>query len=118
MKNLLKDITTGRGEIPLFSSCTSFEYPESEYILYTGTPRLMFEVVDSIHTGDDTPRFFRFIEHNNGENDYLVLVDTFEEDGWFEGKGVEAVTEELEGVMDELEGWYVSEVIDLDSYED
>lgn len=117
MKELLKDITLGRSELPLFTSCTSFEYPESEYILYTGEPRMIFEVVDSIEEGDDTPRFFRFVEHNNGESDYLVVADTLDE-AWFEGKDVKDSTEHIENIMDALEGWYVSEVIDLDSYDE
>lgn len=117
MKQLFNDITTQRGELPAFTSCTSFEYPDSEFILFTGSPKLIFEVVDEIPTGDDTPRFFRFVEHNNGESDYLVIADTFE-DSWFEGKSVAEVTEHIEGVMDALEGWYVSEVIDLDSYDE
>ncbi len=117
MKQLLKDITTGRGELPLFTSCTSFEYPESEFILFTGSPKMIFEVVDEIPDGDDTPRFFRFVEHNNGDSDYLVVADTFEEE-WFDGKSVGEATEHLEGIMDALEGWYVSEVIDLDSYDE
>ncbi len=117
MKNLLKNITKGRGELPLFSSCTSFEYPDSEYILFTGSPKLVFEVVDEIEKGEDTPYFSRFVEHNNGDSDYLVLVDSFE-DEWFDGKSVEEVTEHIEGVMDALEGWYVSEIIDLDSYDE
>lgn len=117
MEQLLKDVTTSRGELPLFTSCTSFEYPDAEYILFTGEPKMMFEVVDEVPTGDDTPRFFRFVEHNNGDSDYLVAVDTFD-DRWFEGKTEPEVTEHLEGILDALEGWYVSEVIDLDSYDD
>lgn len=117
MKQLLKDITAQRGELPLFTSCTSFEYPESEYILFTGEPKMIFEVVEEIEEGDDTPRFFRFVEHNNGDSDYLVVADTLDEK-WFEGKEVAEVTEHIEGVMDALEGWYVSEVIDLDSYDE
>lgn len=116
MEQLLKDITKGRAELPLFTSCTSFEYPDSEYILFTGEPKMVFEVVDEVGTGEDTPRFFRFVEHNNGESDYLVLADTFSED-WFKGQNVDQVSEHIEGVMDALEGWYVSEVIDLDSYD-
>lgn len=117
MNKLLTDITTSRGELPLFTSCTSFEYPDSEYLLFTGEPKLVFEVLDEIPTGDDTPRYFRFVEHNNGENDYVVLVDTFS-DNWFEGKSETQINEHIEGVMDALEGWYVSEVIDLDSYDE
>lgn len=117
MKNLIADITTSRGELPLFTSCTSFEYPDSEFILFTGEPKLMFEVVDDIPTGDDTPRFFRHVEHNNGDEDFLVIADSLQ-DEWFEGKSVEEATEQIEGVMDALEGWYVSEVIDLDSYDE
>ncbi len=117
MKNLIKDITMGSGELPLFSSCTSFEYPDSEYILFTGSPKMIFEVVDEIPTGEDTPRFFRHVEHNNGESDFLIISDTFDRE-WFEGKSVAEATEHIEGVMDALEGWYVSEVIDLDSYDE
>lgn len=117
MKNLLADITTSRGELPIFTSCTSFEYPESEFILFTGEPKMIFEVVDEIPTGEDTPRFFRHVEHNNGDDDFLVIADSFD-DKWFEGKSVAEATEHIEGVMDALEGWYVSEVIDLDSYDE
>ncbi len=117
MKKLIEDITPDRGQLPLFSSCTSFEYPESEYILFTGEPKLMFEVVDEIPTGEQTPRFFRHVEHNNGESDFLVISDSFD-DKWFEGKSVSEATEHIEGIMDALEGWYVSEVIDLDAYDE
>lgn len=117
MKKLIESLTQGRGQLPLFTSCTSFEFPDSEFILYTGSPKMMFEVVDEIPTGEDTPRFFRFVEHNNGQEDYLIVADCFEEE-WFAGKSIEEVSEHIEGVMDALEGWYVSEVIDLDSYED
>ncbi len=117
MKNLLKEITTGRGELPPFSSCTSFEYPDSEFILFTGEPKMIFEVVDEIPTGEETPMFFRHVEHNNGDEDYLVVADVFEE-SWFEGKDVKEAADHIEGIMDALEGWYVSEVIDLDSYDE
>lgn len=117
MKQLIESLTEQRGALPLFSSCTSFEFPDSEYILYTGDPKMVFEVVDEIPTGDATPRFFRFVEHNNGQEDYLIVADCFDEK-WFEGKTVADVTEHIEGVMDALEGWYVSEVIDLDSYDE
>lgn len=117
MKDLLKEITTGRADLPLFTSCTSFEYPDNEYILFTGEPKMMFEVVDEVETGEDTPRFFRHVEHNNGDEDYLVVADTFDEK-WFEGKDVKEVSERIEDIMDALEGWYVSEVIDLDSYDE
>lgn len=117
MKQLLKDLTAQRGNLPLFTSCTSFEYPDSEYILFTGEPKMMFEVIDQIPTGDDTPRFFRFVEHNNGENDYLVVADVMD-DQWFASRSVEEAIEHIEGVIDALEGWYVSEVIDLDSYDE
>ncbi|MEG0601496.1 MAG: hypothetical protein RR465_05885 [Mucinivorans sp.] len=116
MKKLIESLTSGRGNLPTFTSCTSFEYPDSEYILYTGDPRMIFEVVDEIPTSEQTPRFFRFIEHNNGDQDYIVVADCFDEQ-WFAGKSVDEATEHIEAVMDALEGWYVSEVIDLDSYE-
>ena len=117
MKNLIQSLTGGRSELPLFSSCTSFEYPNSEYILYTGDPKMVFEVVDEIATGEDTPRFFRHVEHNNGEEDFLVVADCLDE-GWFAGKSVKEATEHIEGVMDALEAWYVEEVQDLEQYEE
>lgn len=116
MKSLIASLTQGRLELPLFSSCTSFEFPNSEYILYTGDPRMVFEVVDEIETGEDTPRFFRHVEHNNGESDFLVAVDCFDE-AWFADKDVKQATEHIEGVMDALEAWYVAEIEDLDQYE-
>lgn len=116
MKSLIESLTTGRGDLPLFSSCTSFEFPNSEYILYSGDPKLVFEVVDEIPTGEDTPRFFRHVEHNNGEEDFLVVADCFDE-GWFSGRSVAEATEHIEGVLDALEAWYVAEVEDLDQYE-
>ncbi len=117
MEKLIKEITIGRDDLPLFSSCTSFEHPESEYILFTGEPKMVFEVVDDLEGKATESRFTRFVEHNNGQSDHLVLVDTFDPE-WFSTKSEDEAVEHIQGVMDALEGWYVSEVIDLDTYDE
>lgn len=101
-------------EIPLFMSCTSFEYPDSEFILYTGTPRILFAVNEDEPEDND---LYRHIEHSNGDEDYITVADCFDK-AYFDGKPDEQVVEEIAEIMDSLEGWYISEVIDLDSYDE
>lgn len=100
-------------EIPEFMSCSSFEYPDAEFIIYSGEPKMLFAVLED--ADEEEYQFIRHIEHSNGDEDYVVLADCMEP-AWFEGKSDEEVSEHIEGVMDTLEGWYVSEIIDLDSY--
>lgn len=103
----------GCSEIPLFMSCTSFEYPDSEFILYTGTPRMLFAVVED----EPEQELYRHIEHQNRDEDYIIIADCFEP-SFFEGKTDEQTAEHIGEILDELEGWYISEVIDLDSYDE
>lgn len=103
----------GCSEIPLFMSCTSFEYPDSEFILYTGTPRMLFAVVED----EPEQELYRHIEHQNGDEDYIIVADCFEPN-FFDGKTDEQTVECIGEILDELEGWYISEVIDLDSYDE
>lgn len=103
----------GNIEIPLFMSCSSFEYPDSEFILYTGSPRILFAIAEEKPESD----IYSYIEHSNGDCDYIVVADCFEPQ-FFDGKSDEQVAEHISGILDELEGWYISEIIDLDSYDD
>lgn len=114
MKNILESLNGGY-EIPEFMSCTSFEYPEAEFILYSGAPKLLFAVLEEIE--GEEPQFMRHIEHENGDEDYVVVAQCLTPE-WFEDKDAEQAKAHIESIMDELEGWYISEVIDLDSYED
>lgn len=114
MQNLI-DTLRLRGaaeEVPEFMSCSSFE-SETEYILHTVEPRLLFEVSQE---GDKEDPYTLYVEHENGDVDYVVLVDCYSP-SFFEQMSAAQVTECVAGVMDELEGWYISEVLDLDSYE-
>lgn len=97
--------------IPQFLSCTSFD-SGVEYILHTSEPRLMFEVMEM--GAEDDPAA-RLIEHENGDSDYVKLVECYSP-AYFEGLSKEQVEQEIEHVMDQLEGWYISEILDLDSY--
>lgn len=99
-------------DVPQFMSCSSFE-SSTEYIIHTAEPRLVFEVMES---GSKEDSFTRFIEHENGDQDFLTLIDCYSEhyfDGMDQAKLVEQITE----IMDQMEGWYISEVLDLDSYD-
>lgn len=115
MKTLLESICSTI-EAPQFMSCSSFEC-EDEFILYSGPVKLLFAIVEDIDSMDEAPRFFRQIDHENGDTDFVVLADCFNP-SWFEGKNEEEGAEFIENVMDELEGWFISEVLDLDSYDE
>lgn len=103
----------GNNEIPLFMSCSSFEYPDSEFILYTGEPKMLF----SVEEDEPDCEIYRHIEHENGSEDYIVVADCFDPK-YFEGKSDEQVAEHIGAILDELEGWYISEILDLDSYDE
>lgn len=100
-------------EIPLFMSCSSFEYPDSEFILYTGEPKILFAVAEEKPEGE----IYRLVEHENGNEDYVVVAECFDKN-YFQGKNEEQVAEHIGGILDELEGWYISEILDLDSYDE
>ncbi|CDN31673.1 hypothetical protein BN938_1586 [Mucinivorans hirudinis] len=101
-------------ELPLFMSASSFEYSDSEFILYTGEPKMLFAVLDEEPEEDE---IYRFIQHENGEQDYVAVAECFNPE-FFEGKSEEEYAEHVGEILDELEGWYISEVLDLDSYDD
>lgn len=104
----------GYSELPLFMSCTTFEYPDSEFILYMGEPRMLFAVLED--EPEDT-ELYRHIEHANGEEDYIAVAECLTP-SFFDGISDEQGTECIGNILDQLEGWYISEVIDLDSYDD
>lgn len=115
MKNLIETLQL-RGaaeDVPKFMSCSSFE-SDTEYILHTQEPRLLFEICQE---GDQKEPHTLKVEHENGDTDYIVLVDCYSP-AFFNELSVVATNECIQEVMDELEGWYISEILDLDSYED
>lgn len=69
---------------------------------------------------EDEPQdenLYRHIEHENGEEDYIIVADCFEPK-FFEGKTEEQTAEHIGEILDQLEGWYISEVLDLESYDE
>lgn len=100
-------------EIPLFMSCSSFDYPDLEFILYTGEPKLLFEVVQE----EPDTEMYRYVEHEDGDSDYVVLADCFDLD-FFQDNSDEEITDHLSDIMDDLEEWYLAEIADLNNYDD
>lgn len=115
MKNFITKLRENGAfeEVPQFMSCSSFE-SSSEYIIHTQEPRLVFEVTEE---GSKDDPFTRFIEHENGDQDFLVLIDCYSEN-YFDNMDQSQATEQITDIMDQMEGWYISEVLDLESYDE
>lgn len=115
MQNFITNLRKNEAleEVPQFMSCSSFESP-TEYIIHTQEPRLLFEIKEE---GNKNDPFTRFIEHENGDQDYIVLIDCYSEK-YLETIDQKQALQEIEDIMDLLEGWYISEILDLDSYQE